>query len=174
MTLDDSMNKFRVAGRELFNNYFRVPSLSEDYELAVELEEGFNAVEQLLFEKLVLEPWSIPNVKYGYKFGAYPEIRVSLPIPNSDEGLIGDPDNPPLAAPIMLNREVDSGYWDYPLDRFTNDATLMFICYFDWVQFGFRDNNYVRVLVRDWPAHPDVVGKEGLVESYQVRFVLNE
>lgn len=74
----------------------------------------------------------------------------------------------------MLNREVNSGYWDYPLNRFTNDATLLFICYFDWDSMHSRDNAYVRVQVGDWPGHPEVIGKHGLVEAHMVRYVLAE
>jgi hypothetical protein len=37
-------------------------------------------------------------------------------------------------APVMVNGETRSGYWDYPLDRVTGDARLLFVKFFDWDQ----------------------------------------
>lgn len=168
-TLHDCMNKFRIAGRELFNNHFRVAPGTPN---AWDLEESFGTIEQLLFEKLVLEPLSLPNVHLGYRYEAYPDIRVQLTANASPDGENGHNGTP--IGPILLNREIDSGYWDHPLYEFSNEATLLFICFFDWDQLGYRDNRYVRVLVSDWPSHPEVIGKEALVESYLVEYVLND
>jgi hypothetical protein len=77
-----------------------------------------------------------------------------------------------MVAPIMLNREINSGYWDYPLEQFSNDTTLLYVAFFDWDRMSSRDNAYVQVQVSAWPSHPEAVGKHGLVESYNVRYVL--
>jgi hypothetical protein len=108
------------------------------------------------------------HLGYSYGIDPHPRIRVRLPIPNAGEELVGEP----LAAPIMLNRDIKSGYWDYPIDRFTNDARLLYICYFDWDSMHSRDNSLVRVQVSDWPSQPEAIGKHALVESFNVRYVL--
>jgi hypothetical protein len=59
----------------------------------------------------------------------------------------------------MLNREVDSGYWDYPLEEVTREAKLGFISFFDWDQLDYRDHRYVRVQVLEWASQPTVVGE---------------
>lgn len=170
--LHQSMCRFRMAARELFNHYFAVPPPPAtpyyDY------NEGFIEVEQILFTKLVLEPCAVPLASNSYVYGidAHPGIRVRLPIANADEDVVGVSEQP--SAPIMLNREINSGYWDYSLDRFTNDATLLFVSFFDWSSEYSRDNAYVLVQVSDWASHPEAIGKQGLVESHYVRYVLQD
>lgn len=53
-------------------------------------------------------------------------------------------------APIMFNREIQSGYWDHPLKEVTNDAKLVFVSFFDWDDLDYRDNRYVRVIVGEF------------------------
>jgi len=167
LTLHQSISRFRVASRELFNNYFRTPlGSSNDFQL----EEAFAAVEQLLFEKLVLEPWTIPNVTNGYKFGPYPSIRVQVRMPKGAT----DEVQQFRSAPMKINRQIYSGYWDHPLNVVTNEATLLFICFFDFDQLSYRDNRYVRVMITEWKSHPAVVGKEALIESSLVEYVWHE
>lgn len=152
MELDALLSRFRVASRELFNQFFRVdtPYAKED---AWVLEERYGEVESLLFEKLVLEPAQLPIIRYGT---LHPNIRVEL-----RHGEF---------APIMLNREIDSGYWDYPLKEVSREAELAFISFFDWDQLDYRDHRYVRVLVTEWAAQPKAVGKHAFIESHYVRF----
>jgi hypothetical protein len=74
-------------------------------------------------------------------------------------------------APIMLNRETSSGYWDHPVTEVTRQAELCFLAFFDWDQLGYKDNRYVRIRVNRWPSHPEVVGKDALIDTQYVRFV---
>ncbi len=53
MDLHRSMRRFRLASRELFNNYFLDEQADE---VDDRLLDGFDAVENLLFATLVLEP----------------------------------------------------------------------------------------------------------------------
>lgn len=172
MNLNWCMNRFRLASRDLFNQYFAVPHAPAEYDY--EFYEGFEAVERTLFESLVLEPCAISSPE-GYRYGssdyqAHPLVRVRLPNPNTEEDLVGDP----LVAPILINRELASGYWDFPLNLFTNEVELHFIAYFDWERMHYRDNQYVRVKINNWPSHPDVVGKHALVEARLIRCVLSD
>lgn len=152
MDLDARLNHFRTASRELFNHFFRVddPYNNDD---AWALEERYREVESLLFAKLVLEPADLPIIPYGT---LNPNIRVEL-----RRGEL---------APIMLNREIDSGYWDYPLKEVTREAKLAFVSFFDWDQLDYRDHRYVRVQVTEWRSWPDAVGKHAFIEAHCVRF----
>jgi hypothetical protein len=155
MNLDTRLNLFRLASRELFNHYFRVEDASgngTDPE-AWGAQERFDEVETVLFEKLVLEPAQMTGPAYGLRNA---HIRVSL-----RSGSV---------APIMLNREVDSGYWDHPIGEVTDDATLEFVSFFDWDQLHYRDYRYVRVVVAAWSSQPTAVGKHALIESQYVRY----
>ena len=39
----------------------------------------------------------------------------------------------------MINRNIDSGYWDYPVDAVGSDADLRFVSFFDWDCLTVRD-----------------------------------
>jgi hypothetical protein len=152
MDLDARINRFRIASRELFNQFFRVDDAYNNDQAWI-LEERFCEVQELLFQKLVIEPAGLPTVAYGV---LNPSIRAVL-----RHGEF---------APIMLNREVDSGYWDHPLREVTREAKLAFISFFDWDQLDYRDHRYVRVQVLEWPSQPSVVGKHAFIEAHYVRF----
>lgn len=150
LDIDEIMNRFRLASRELFNQFFRVAHPYDADGWIV--EQRFSEVQALLFQKLVTEPALLRNVDYG---SPHPEIVVKLRS---------------QSAPIMLNREESSGYWDYPLKTVSEEATLVFMRFFDWDRLGFRDHGYVLLQVQAWPAHPEAVGKEGLLEWRHARF----
>jgi hypothetical protein len=165
MTLDEMMNRFRVASRELFNNFFHVAGATSgtswmpldastaDGDDAYDLEIRFSHVEEVLFESLVCAPAKLTHVGYNH---LQPEILVEL-----DSEL----------CPIMLNREINSGSWDFPVCEVTREARLIFIRFFDWDILDYRNNGYVLVQVDAWPSHPETVGKEALIESQYVHFV---
>jgi hypothetical protein len=151
MVLDDLMSRFRYASRELFNHHFRVPDpYNNDGWL---LEGRFSQVEAVLFEQLVAAPAALPSVTWGTH---QPAIHVGL--------RHGD------FAPIMVNRETDSGYWDFPIKEVTRDAQLSFVRFFDWDLLAVRDNQYVRVVIDAWPQHPEGAGKHALIEAQYVVF----
>jgi hypothetical protein len=152
MDVDELMQQFRLASREIFNHYFRIADPYKNNGWA--LESRFKDVQELLFQKLVAEPTSLSHVKYG---DVQPNIGVELSVGDS--------------APIQLNRESDSGYWDHPIDEVQKGVRLNFISFFDWDQLNYRDNRYVRAYVADWPGHPELIGKNALIESHYVLFV---
>jgi hypothetical protein len=73
-------------------------------------------------------------------------------------------------APLLINREIDSGYWDYPIREVGRLATLRFISFFDWDQLGVRDNMYVRVVIHSWPGASELEGKHALIGANYVQF----
>lgn len=150
--LDELMSRFRIASRELFNNYFRRSDPYNDPQ-AWPLEHGFADVQEVLFKKLVADPASLVVTAYGTVQNL---IRVE---PRDVE-----------TVPAMINRDIDAGYWDYPLRELSNETALLFVSFFDWDTLGYRDNRYVRVQISDWPAHRALVGKHALIETHRVRF----
>lgn len=152
-TLDAALRDFRLATRELFNNYFRVES--DPYNNGGwELLERFCEVEDVLFEQLVARNCKSDLNRYSMH---QPTILVTI------EGS--------GAAPAMINRDVDSGYWDHPVRELSRDATLQFVRFFDWDQLAIRDNGYVRVVIVKCPDHPEVEGKHALIESKWAHFI---
>ena len=144
------MTQFRLASRELFNNYFHT---GDHDDAAWAAQERFTTLEEHLFTAMVTTPADLPRCTYGF---LQPEISVVLA-----RGRF---------APWLLNRELDSGYWDHPQSEVTDDAVLSFITFFDWDAVDFIDNRYVRVLVKAWPSHPELTGKHALIETIYVRF----
>jgi hypothetical protein len=152
INIDEMMNQFRLASREVFNQFFRVPDPYDNDGWL--LEERFSEVQAVLFQKLVTQPASLSDTRYG-------DLQRDLLIELRHTDMV----------PAMVNREVDSGYWDYPLKEVNKEARLLFVRFFDWDQLDYRDNRYVRVQIDQWPSHPEAVGKHALIESHCVRFV---
>jgi hypothetical protein len=125
MTIDDSISQFRLASRELFNTYFRIADPYNDDGWA--LAERFSQVKSVLFDQLVAAQVSLALGSYGTH---QPDILVIL------RGVD--------FAPVMINREVDTGYWDNPTVEITKDAQLSFVRFFDWDVLAVRDYQYVR------------------------------
>ena len=70
----------------------------------------------------------------------------------------------------MINRDTDSGYWDFPVQSMTKSGRLSFIRFFDWDLLAIRDNQYVHARIDEWPDHPECVGKHVLIETQYVVF----
>ncbi|MGH8445678.1 MAG: hypothetical protein ACREVL_10450 [Solimonas sp.] len=157
MNIDEVMNSFRVASISLFNVHFRIPDPYNNDGWA--LEERFSEVQKLLFQKMVIEPAGLREGEYGHPQN---EIAVEERYLSQAQG----------ALSIMLNRELTSGYWDHPVSTVPAACRLVFVSYFDWDQLGFRDHHYVRVQISDWPEHPEMKGKHGLVDADKIIFRL--
>ena len=151
-TIDEMMNQFRIASRELFNHFFRVANPYDNDGWL--FERRFSEVQAALFQNLVAEPALSSDTRYGNL-----QVEISVELRQSE------------FAPIMINRDIDSGYWDFPLKEITKGAQLFFVSFFDWNQLDYRDNRYVRAQINHWPSHTEVVGKHCLIESQHVRFV---
>lgn len=152
MNMDRLVNKFRVASRELFNNHFLETFLeNEDWAF----HEHFTLIEEHLFLALVTSISGISEVTYGR---VQPEILVTSK-PEAAHGI-----------PIMLNREIDSGYWDHPIDVAIPGCIFLFVSFFDWDEMSYKDNRYVRAIVRAWPENPALIGKHALIETHHVSY----
>lgn len=58
------------------------------------------------------EPAALSDIKYG-------AIQINVVELRDSE-----------SVPCMINREIDSGYWDYPVKVIYKDARLLFISFF--------------------------------------------
>ena len=157
MTLNESMKRFREASREIFNRYFRVPQpYTKD---GWQSEEQFSLLEEHLFRALVLQAAAIggEEIEYGYV-----QTRITVRLRSAMSG----------SAKAMINREIDSGYWDHQVEAIDGGTSLLFIRFFDWDVLDYRDNEYVRAQISEWPAHTELVGKHVLIASRDVEFEL--
>lgn len=150
--MDNQVNQFRLASRELFNNYFLEEFLiNEDWDFY----EKYTSLEELLFSALVTSRTGIDEVTYGLP---QPQISV-IPDPLATSGI-----------PIMLNRDIDSGYWDHSISCAIQGCTFTFISFFDWNERSFKDHRYVRTIVKEWPNNPELIGKQALIETHYVLY----
>ena len=82
---------------------------------------------------------------------------------------------PRESCPILINREVSSGYWDHPVKGVTaSDIDMRFIHYFDWLEIGLRDFEFLQVLIVASIAHPDLNGRHALVKPLYVRLFFDD
>ena len=72
-------------------------------------------------------------------------------------------------APAMINRDIDSGYWDYPVQRLEKEAVLGFVSFFDWNEADLLDHQYVRVQILGHSTR-ELIGKSALLEVQYVTF----
>jgi hypothetical protein len=114
--------------------------------------ERFEEVQACLFNALVSGPLDLEPVRYRQ---TQPAIRVEL--------LHSE-------TPVMLNRELDSGYWDHPVTELSPQIPIAFISYFDWDQLNYHDNYYVRGEILENEMAPELVGKHVLIECLNVQF----
>jgi hypothetical protein len=149
--MDRSINKFRLASRELFNTYFR-ESIAE-YDPEWEFFENIQFVEESLFKALVTVPNRINEIVYGLP-------QTEIIVKSSGE----------FGIPLMLNREIDCGYWDYPITVAASNTSFTFVKFFDFDPMGCMDNRYVRVIVREWPERADLIGKHALIETQYITY----
>lgn len=154
--VDESVRSFRLASRDIYNLYFFSLVAAPRTEKVYSTLSAFQRIEDELFRVLVSDVATLKTVPYR---DVQAEIKVSLV-----DSLSNEP------APVSINRHVDSGYWDYPVKRVPREALLLFVSFFDWDQNVHRDNQLVRVVIADWPALPDVIGRHALIEARHVRY----
>ena len=144
-----TMDAYREAVRHLWNVHLRAaaePVKNWD------IRDDFNEIAALLFRLIVLRPlgredWEFPPDHWDTR-GPFPFLRVTVT----------------LTSEILINRELRSGYWDFPLRAVNRgELDLHFIQYFDWWDLGQRDLAFYRVRVMGSRNHPAVVGKDALV-----------
>lgn len=146
------MRNFRVASRELFNNFFYEAARRHGYSESWNIVDDFKQVERVLFESMVLRPEGIDG-EYG----------------NENSAVMVTPLKELLDIPALINREIKTGYWDYPMNNIPVDSKMVFICFFDWSENAVRDNEFVRVVIESCTSS-ELVGKHALISAKYVDF----
>ena len=79
--------------------------------------------------------------------------------------------------PLHANRDIPaSGYWDYPVEWIPADEkqTIHPICFFDFDQCGWRSIQYYRVRIVDSGSHPELNGRDALIECRYVDMEISD
>lgn len=148
ISLDHAVRAYRLASRDLYNNYF-YNSYFDPYLL----RETYSELQDLMFQKMVEEPFSLKHTGYG-------DVHRDIWVRNRFDADI----------PAMINREIDSGYWDYPIKLVSPDAVMFFISFFDLDETRGMENLYVLLEINEWSQHKEADGKRALVEYQYVCF----
>lgn len=126
--------------------------------------DQFHEIEKLLFDALVLakldREWPLCDLFVNPIpfFQILPSIAHGTPI------LIQKP-----------RRGAPTGYWDDPVNLLKpREAELQFIAYFDWNQMDYIDLRYYRVKIVNCDAHPELVGREALIERQHAKVRLTD
>lgn len=145
-SIDKILFDFRVTDCELFNRHFRIEDPWNNQEAAWECLERFNDFEIFLFKKLVSEALGIENEQYGK-----PQRNILAKL------------NAPLS--VLINREIDSGYWDHSAKELPQFSEIHFISFFDWDAISIRENRFIRAIISSCPLNPSLAGKQVLIDS---------
>jgi hypothetical protein len=143
------MNAYRELCRITWNNFFLpdAPGLAE--------VDAFDDLRGCIFTALVTR--HCPGVEKSTLGTNALQLRV---IPDAD------------LIPIMVNRPSVDGnlYWDESAaSSVPKSATLLYLDVFDWDLQGHREFHYYLVRVIQWADHPELAGRDALVECYQTR-----
>lgn len=69
--------------------------------------------------------------------------------------------------PLHPNRDIPaSGYWDFPIEWIPPEERQIIhpICFFDFDILGWRQIQYYRVRIVESSSHPDLNGRDALIE----------
>jgi hypothetical protein len=155
----DVFDRYRIAAREIWNSAFWPDAELRDGESL----DAFHNIEQLLFDAIVLR-------KADVEFNT-PELFLKpLPFfhvePKSE------------AVPIMIQNPRgpgQAGYWDHPVNQVrSGEATMHFVDYFDWAEMEYVDFRFYRVRIAKFDKHPELVGREALLDWQFARVMLDE
>lgn len=144
------MAAYREAIRHLWNSTFSTLEESLRFGICLEL---FEEIDDLIFRSLVCEPLGIEFVEKA-SFDPIINLKVT-PISLLTE------------VHVMINRSIPaSGYWDDPIKVINaSDVDLALIGFFDWDGYNVKDCAYYRVRIIDCKSHPNLIGRDALIET---------
>jgi hypothetical protein len=151
---------YRLSARTIWNIAFWPDADFRNWDSI----DQFDKIQKILFSKLVLGKvameWPLQHIFEN----AIPFFHVVPSI---------------KTAPIMIQNprpDKPRGYWDHPINRVSpGEAELHFLGYFDWNRMDYADLRYYHVVIARFDAHPDLVGREALIERQPASvFKINE
>jgi hypothetical protein len=139
---------YRVSARAIWNTAFWPDPAFRNWDSV----EQFDEIQRILFTELVLgklaREWPLQDIFEK----AVPFLQVV----------------PSAHAPIMIQNprsERMTGYWDHPVNRIKpGEGEMFFIAYFDWNRLDYADLRYYRARIARFDAHPELTGREALVD----------
>ena len=147
--ISNIFNHYRVSARAIWNTAFWPDPDFRNWDSI----DRFHEIEKLLFDELVL-------AKIDREWPPHELFQAAIPffhIVPSGAGMRIMIQNP--------RSERATGYWDHPVDvALRGEAELLFIAYFDWDQMNYIDLRYYRVKIASFDAHPEVVGRDALID----------
>ena len=149
MDLNKRMNDFRLASRELYNQYF----FSQNKEQACEAEERHSILLEYLFQYMVLQPENIEGFQY---FEESNHLIASF--------------KPKTCGYYLFQVEKKPGDWVFEkVSCALGSPQMYFECYFDWDDIGIKDNLYAKGILLSCVGAEHLIGNECLFEaSYTV------
>jgi hypothetical protein len=143
------VDHYRITARSLWNTAFWTVSDLR----TPEAREQFDEINLMLFDGLVLARLEQQMERAQLFRSPMPFLRVT---PSSQ------------TVPILINQR--PGCWDHPVNSVDSDKVEMhFIEFFDWNQFDYVDFQYYRVKIAKLDGHPDLIGREALIERQYAR-----
>ncbi len=141
---------YRMSARAIWNTAFWPDHDFRNWDSI----DQFHQIEKLLFQELVLAKvdrnWPLQDL-----FGK--AISFFQIVPSLVHGTPIMIQNPRPGAP--------TGYWDDPVKLVKpEEAEMLFIAYFDWNEMDYIDLRYYRVKITSFDTHPEVVGREALID----------
>jgi hypothetical protein len=148
--ISDVFDHYRLSARAICNTAFWPDPDFRNWDSI----DQFHEIEKLLFRDLVLakvdRDWPLCDLFVN----AIPFFQI---VPSHMHG-----------TPIMIQKprpEAPTGYWDDPVNLIKpKEAELLFIAHFDWNEMDHIDLRYYRVKIVSFDAHPELVGREALIE----------
>lgn len=150
---------YRISARSIWNTSFWPIKELRDWDCVDEFDE----IQRILFDQLVLS-------RVGREFPRTNLFRAPISffrvIPTSK------------SSPVMIQNPRPGqprGYWDHPMKCIgPEEAEMHFVDYFDWNRFDFVDFQYYRAIIAKFDGHPELAGREALVERMNARVYLTE
>jgi hypothetical protein len=157
--VSNTFDHYRVSARAIWNTAFWPDVAFRNWDSV----EQFDEIQRILFNELVLE-----KVDKDWPF--HDIFKIAMPffhvVPSGH-------------VPIMIQNprsERETGYWDHPVKYIKQEeAELHFLSYFDWNRMDYADFRYYRVEIAKFDAHPEIVGREALIDrQHAIVHITNE
>lgn len=144
------IHQYRECIRHLWNTYFWQDVLTIEN---ADLTDEFDDIASKLFSALVLNKIGVEGVELAPSYWgpkkALNFLQVQVPMSCNS---------------VMVNREMDSGYWDLTItEEELRQTTMIFLHFFDFDSYGFREWGYYLAEIEKSDLRPELVGRTALV-----------
>ena len=153
----DLVQQYRLALHHIWNVHFWDSRVEKDWDLVKE----FNTLKLPLFNALVAARLAPQMASSGQIFGE--EYKVISKIAQGPNASISS-----LRVDIGLPKGPGSCWEEIEGHFRPAEIKLTLLDFFDWTELSWRDFHYYRVRIHQFDKEPAFVGREALVENWQV------